>query len=140
MTQRLGRKNFSDLRWRLAAAVAIICLAPGCATSTAGDAAPAAATPAIAAAAPTPATITEVQLSSGEPKNTGTFPNLNIPPQSAAEQISAQQKAAALAELKAARAGQKPPPGSGGTAATDARLKKLATSHAADALEAIENN
>jgi hypothetical protein len=140
MMQRLGRKNISDLRWRFAAAAAIVCLSPGCATSTAGDGASTAATPAIAAAEPTPATITEVQLSSGEPKNTGAFPNLNIPPQSAAEQISAQQKAATLAELKAARAGQKAPPGAAGTPASQARLKKLATSHATEALEEIENN
>jgi hypothetical protein len=146
MTQRLGRKNFWDLRWRLAAVIAAVCLAPGCATSTTGDAAPTAAatpgqtTPAIAATEPTPTTITEVQLSSGEPKNTGTFPNLNIPPQSAAAQISAQQKAARLAELNAARSGQKAPPGAAGTSASKTRLKKLASSHATEALKEIENN
>jgi hypothetical protein len=147
MTQRLGRKNFWDLRWRLAAVIAAVCLAPGCATSTTGDAVPTAAatpagqtTPAIAAAEPTPPTVTEVQLSSGEPKNTGTFPNLNIPPQSAAQQISAQQKAARLAELRAARSGQTAPPGAAGTIASKARLKKLASSHAAEALKEIENN
>ena len=140
MTQHLVRKNFPGLWWRFAAMIAVVCLAPGCATSTAEDgAATAAATPAIAAAEPIPAAVTEVQLSSGEPKNTGTFPNLNIPPQSAAEQISAQQKAATLAELKAARTGQKPPPGGGGTPATDARLKKLASTHAAQTLKQIEN-
>jgi hypothetical protein len=142
MTQR---KNFSDFRWRLAAAIAAICLAPGCATS-AGDAAPAAAAmpaaqaPAIAATQTTPSVISEVQLSSGEPRNTGAFPNLNIPPQSAAEQISAQQKAARLAQLGAARAGQQPPPGAAGSPASNARLRKLASSHAAEALEEIENN
>lgn len=145
MTQRLAKKNFWDLRWRLAAVIAAVCLAPGCATSTTGDAAPTAATPAaqapaIAAAEPTPGTVTEVQLSSGEPKNTGTFPNLNIPPQSAAPQISAQQKAARLAELRAARSGQTAPPGAAGTAASKARLKKLASSHATEALKEIENN
>jgi hypothetical protein len=146
MTQRLGRKNFWDLRWRLAAVIAAVCLAPGCATSTTGDAAPTAAAtptaqaPAIAATETTPATISEVQLSSGEPRDTGTFPNLNIPPQSAAEQISAQQKAARLAELKAAQSGQKAPPGSAGTSASKARLKKLAASHATEALEQIEKN
>lgn len=133
-----------DFRWRLAAVIAAVCLAPGCATSTTGDAAPtatpAAQAPAIAAAEPTPGTVTEVQLSSGEPKNTGTFPNLNIPPQSAAPQISAEQKAARLAELKAARTSQTPPPGSADTSASKARLKKLASSHAAEALEEIENN
>jgi hypothetical protein len=137
MTQRLARKNFWDLRWRLAAVIAAVCLAPGCATSTAGDAAP---TPAIAATEPTPATVTEVQLSSGEPRNTGTFPNLNIPPQSAAAQIGAQQKAARLAELNAARSGQKAPPGAAGTSASKARLKKLASTHATEALKEIENN
>ena len=142
MTQRLGRKNFRDLWWGLAPALAAICLAPGCATSTAGSATSTAArtTSAIAAAEPTPASITEVQLSSGEPKNTGTFPNLNIPPQSAAPHISAQQKAASLAELRAARSGQTPPPGGTDTSASKARLKKLASTHAAEALEEIENN
>jgi hypothetical protein len=142
MTQRLTRKNFWDLRWRLTAVIAAVCLAPGCATSTTGDATPTAASqaPAIAETDPTPATVTEVQLSSGEPKNTGTFPNLNIPPQSAAPQISAQQKAARLAELRAARSGQTAPPGSTDTSASTARLKKLASSHAVEALEEIENN
>lgn len=140
MTQRLGRKNFSDLRWRFAALVAAACFAPGCATSSVGDAAPTAATtPAIAPAEPAPAVVSEVQLSSGEPKNTGTFPNLNIPPQSAAEQISAQQKAARLAELRAARTGQKAPPGTAGTPASNARLKKLASTHATETLGEIEN-
>ncbi|WP_353641255.1 hypothetical protein [Mesorhizobium sp. WSM2239] len=142
MTQR---KNFLDLRWRLAAAIAAICLAPGCATSTTGDAAPTAAmpaaqAPAIAAAETTPSVVSEVQLSSGAPRNTGTFPNLNIPPQAAAKQISAQQKAARLAELRAARTGQTAPPGSAGTSASKARLKKLASSHATEALKEIENN
>ncbi len=141
MTQRLGGKNFSDLRWSLTVAIAAICLTPGCATSTVEDgASTAAATPAIAATERTPATITEVQLSSGEPKNTGTFPNLNIPPQAAAKQISSQQKASRLAELRAAQTGQKAPPGAAGTSASKARLKKLATSHATVALEEIENN
>lgn len=140
MTQRLARKNFPDLRWRLAAVFVAVSLAPGCATSTTEDAAPtAAATPAIAPAEPAPTVVSEVQLSSGEPKNTGTFPNLNIPPQSAAEQISAQQKAARLSELQAARTGQKAPPGAAGTSASNARLKKLASSHATETLDAIEN-
>jgi hypothetical protein len=137
MTQRLGGKNFSDFRWSLAAAIAAICLAPGCATSTTDDGT---SSPAIASTEPTPATVTEVQLSSGEPKNTGTFPNLNIPPQAAAKQISSQQKASRLAELRAAQTGQKAPPGAAGTSASKARLKKLATSHATVALEEIENN
>ena len=79
-------------------------------------------------------------MSSGAPRNTGTFPNLNILPQAAAKQISAQQKAARLAELRAARTGQTAPPGSAGTSASKARLKKLASSHATEALKEIENN
>lgn len=74
------------------------------------------------------------------PVNTGTFPNLNVPPQAAATQISRAQKTAKMAELKAAQGGQVAPPGPTASAAEKLRLKKLAATHAADALKEIENN
>ncbi len=70
--------------------------------------------------------------------NTGTFPNLNVPPKVAAEQITPEEKAAKLAQLK----GEKQHLAAESTTAkptTDtAELKKLAQSHAQDALKQIE--
>lgn len=70
--------------------------------------------------------------------NTGTFPNLNVPPKVAAEQITPEEKAAKLAQLKA----EKQHLSAEGTTAkpttSAADLKKLAQGHAQDALKQIE--
>jgi hypothetical protein len=71
------------------------------------------------------------------PKNTGTYPNLNIPPQAAAEQFTEAEKSAKLAQLKAAEQAQ----GSKGGAvkvSNPAALNTLAKKHAAEALKQIE--
>ncbi|WP_329608827.1 hypothetical protein [Mesorhizobium muleiense] len=71
------------------------------------------------------------------PKNTGTYPNLNIPPQAAAEQFTETEKNAKLAQLKAEAQAQ----GSKGGAvkvANPAALNTLAKQHGADALKQIE--
>ncbi|MER8485966.1 hypothetical protein [Mesorhizobium sp. M1322] len=71
------------------------------------------------------------------PKNTGTYPNLNIPPQAAAEQFTEAEKNAKLAQLKAAEQAQ----GSKGGAvkvANPAALNTLAKKHGTDALKQIE--
>lgn len=76
----------------------------------------------------------EVQRSGN---NTGQFPNLNVVPVAAAPQLTASEQRAKLAELEAAR--KKAVRGaSGKTQANETRLKKLAKSHAEDALEEIE--
>ena len=76
-------------------------------------------------------------LSSGQPTDTGTFPNLNIPPQTAASQITPEEKAEKFSELQAAKAAQANPPG-GAPTADQSRLKKIAATHAAAALAEIE--
>lgn len=87
--------------------------------------------PAVAAAGGTGA---EVQ---GTGRETGQFPNLNIAPVAAAEQLTAADKNAKLAELEAARK-QALRGAAGKPASTNAGLKKLARTHAADALKEIE--
>ncbi|WP_019173389.1 hypothetical protein [Pseudaminobacter salicylatoxidans] len=75
-------------------------------------------------------------LSSGQARNTGTFPNLNIPPQSAASQISDAEKAEKLSELKSAQSSQE---AEGGAVPSDEELlKKLAATHAQKTLSEIE--
>lgn len=116
-------------------------LGGGCTTSNLADVAPTAAvtptprpddkTPAAAPAAEA------VSAASGGPANTGVYPNLNSTPQAAAGQLAQSETDAEIAALKAARAGQ----GNAApvSAAEIARLKKLARSHGAKALEEIEN-
>ncbi len=71
---------------------------------------------------------------------TGQYPNLNIPPKTANDQLSPDQTKADMASLQSAgqaSAGQAAqPPG-----VTDpAELQKLAATHAAETLNAIEKN
>jgi hypothetical protein len=117
MTYRIGGHVFFDVR-RLAApaSLAVALLLAGCASSV-DEAVPAGAR---------------------GPVNTGTFPNLNIPPQQAAEQMTPAQRSADMAALSASHkqnaataavpAGQTDP----------AVLRKLAATHAADTLKEIE--
>lgn len=121
MTERIGAGIFSRLRQ-----VAVVCFAaaaflqlPACSS-----------VPDLASAPPS-------GLSSGQPTDTGTFPNLNIPPQSAAAQITPEEKAAKFSELQAAQAAQSSPPG-GRATANQSRLKKIAATHAAETLAEIE--
>jgi hypothetical protein len=72
------------------------------------------------------------------PRNTGTFPNLNVKPQVATEQITPEEKTAQIEAIQAARQ-QQAAAGATGTAATDpVLLRKLAATHADDTLKAIE--
>ena len=96
-------------------AAATLALA-GCASSTIDNAVPAA----------------------GGPVNTGQFPNLNIPAQAAAPQFTPEQRDASLAELQAAKQRQSGGPGPDVTPADTQRLKKIAQSHASEALKKIE--
>lgn len=72
------------------------------------------------------------------PKDTGSYPNLNIPPQVAAKQLTKEETAANLAQLKAEEQAQlskgkgvKPPSNS-------AALNTLAKTHGGDTLKQIE--
>lgn len=70
-------------------------------------------------------------------KDTATFPNLNVPAPVAAQQLTDQEAAAKLAQLKAAKQGQ----GSKGGAvkvANQASLTTLAKKHGSDTLKQIE--
>ena len=71
------------------------------------------------------------------PKDTGTFPNLNIAPQNAAPQFTNDQKNAKLAELKAEKAASER---AGGTVhpVSQAELNKIARTHGPDTLKQIE--
>jgi hypothetical protein len=71
------------------------------------------------------------------PKDTGTFPNLNIPPQVANKQFTADESKAKLAELKAAKNGQGAK-SAGGAAGNQAALTDLAKKHGPQTLEQIE--
>lgn len=71
------------------------------------------------------------------PKDTGTFPNLNIKPQNAATQFTEDEKNAKLAQLSAAKSNVQAHPGDPAAAADAAELDKLKASHAKDALKQI---
>ena len=73
------------------------------------------------------------------PTDTGTFPNLNIPPKSAAAQFTDTEKTAKLAELSADQAAAQAPAAATSPAAADsAELNSLAANHAKDTLQQIE--
>ena len=70
-------------------------------------------------------------------RNTGSYPNLNIPPRAETEQLTDEEASARLAALRDQRASQKALPT---TASNEAeRLKKLKRTHAEDTLNEIEN-
>ena len=74
---------------------------------------------------------------SGGPTDTGTFPNLNIPPQAATAQFTEDEKQAKLAQLRAVQ--QRQNPGASAESA-EARRKRLQVSQdeQADTLKVIE--
>jgi hypothetical protein len=77
-------------------------------------------------------------LAAGEgPKDTGTFPNLNIKPQVAAPQFTDAERNAKLAELKADESAQAAK-GGGPKATNPGALTSLAKRHGADTLKQIE--
>lgn len=71
------------------------------------------------------------------PKNTGSFPNLNIKPQNAATQFTEDEKNAKLAQLSAAKSNVQAHPGDPAAAADAVELDRLKASHATDALKQI---
>lgn len=158
MTQRLEPPFFSRALMVGAAGIAALSLS-ACASTSIDDAfpmapaaptatapvpmpAPATATTAAAAAAPVAAPVaaagTETPLAGGA-KDTGTYPNLNIPPQAANQQISDEEKTAEVEALTAAQKDHAAKAAKSDNGAADAvRLRKLAKTHATDALKAIE--
>jgi protein-disulfide isomerase-like protein with CxxC motif len=71
-------------------------------------------------------------------RDTGTYPNLNIKPEVAAQQFTDAERDAKLKELKAVRDRAAASPGVTTEAADAAALDKLAKNHAGDALKQIE--
>lgn len=70
--------------------------------------------------------------------NTGTYPNLNIKPQTAAAQLTPEQAAASKAELAATRDGARTASGADANAASTNELRNLARSHGDETLRIIE--
>lgn len=60
---------------------------------------------------------------SGGPTDTGTFPNLNIPPQAATAQFTEEEKQAKLAQLRTVQ--QKQNPGAAPVESPEAKRKRL---------------
>ncbi|MDG4874363.1 hypothetical protein P9273_04515 [Mesorhizobium sp. WSM4935] len=72
------------------------------------------------------------------PKDTGSYPNLNIPPPVAAKQLTKEETAAKLAQLKAEQQAQRAKGGSVKAPTNSAALKALAKTHGDDTLKQIE--
>lgn len=72
------------------------------------------------------------------PKDTGSYPNLNIPPQVAAKQFTKEETAANLAKLKAEQQAQITKGGKATAPANQTALNTLAKTHGADTLKQIE--
>lgn len=70
-------------------------------------------------------------------RNTGVYPNLNVPQQAATEQLTDEEAAAAIASVSAARAGQQRA-GSGAAVNDVERLRRLRESHGQTTLDDIE--
>lgn len=126
MTDSIAKVVFfgSGRLGRGAAFAALLALA-ACSTANVEDAAP------LAAAAP-------AQPNLVGPKDTGSFPNLNIARQQAAPQFTDEETKAKLAELKADQAAAQNPARAAGAKDDSASLKALAKSHGKDTLKEIE--
>jgi hypothetical protein len=105
----------------------------GCASATIDEAVPS------AELRPAPAEATAQPAAQADaPRKTGTFPNLNIKPQVASEQISSEEKQAQVDALTSAQK-QQAAAAAASTGTTDpVLLRKLAAEHAAAALKEIE--
>jgi hypothetical protein len=103
MTYRKGGVIFPGIG---AAAVAVSLFAAACSTSTVED-------------------VAMAEGRSGGPTDTGTFPNLNIPPQAATAQFTDEEKAAKLAQLHAVQHNQDP---GAALESPEARRKRLQVS------------
>lgn len=133
MSLRTVPGRFSAFRpERIVAAAAMLAALAvgGCAGVSIEDAVPTSAVP--AAAGP-------VGTGPSAPRDTGSFPNLNVPPQSAAEQISTEERATTVQSLRDAQASQEAAAASVTASPDDTeRLRRLGATHAADTLRQIE--
>jgi len=120
MTQRLGQSAFSSFA-RLCGGFGLLLV--------------------VAAAGCTSTNIEDVVPQSGTvtgPNDTGSYPNLNIPPRQAAQQFTDADKNAKLAQLQADQAAANAVSGSTSETPDAAELDKLAKTHASDTLKQIE--
>lgn len=85
----------------------------------------------------TPTNATPVGLTEG-PKDTGSYPNLNIPPKVAAKQFTKEETAAQLAQLKAEEQAQAAKGGRVQAPSSPTALNTLARTHGSDTLKQIE--
>ncbi len=120
MTQRLGQSAFSIFARLCGGAGLLLAMAAaGCTSTNIEDAAPQSGTVV-------------------GPKDTGTYPNLNIPPQQAAEQFTEADKNAKLTQLRADQTAATAAAGNASGTPDAAELDKLAKTHASDTLKQIE--
>jgi len=75
---------------------------------------------------------------SGQPVDTGTYPNLNIPRQAAATQLTDDETKAKLASLNAAQSRQGPAAGGSTASAEERRRLQLSQDEQAETLKVIE--
>jgi hypothetical protein len=124
MTINSGETIFSGAGRFCRIAVAITCLAPGllatggCTSANSGNGA-------------------NVAIDAGA-QDTGSYPNLNIPPKVAAQQLTPEERDAKLAQLKASQQVQQSKGGGGVQGTSPAALNSLAKNHGDQALKQIE--
>lgn len=122
MTRRSGRQSFPATRL-LAGLLPLAFALSACGSGTTAQSVPVSANGAPAG-----------------PIDTGTYPNLNIPPRTAAEQLSPAERDADVQALSAARQSQPRVRGAAPAPDESARLRKIGSTHASDTLEAIESS
>lgn len=120
---------------RLAAcgALAVLATLAACATATIEDAVP-------VSAAPGPPAVEETATADGQPvfSAPGEYPNLNVSPQPAAAQLTEAEREAGTADLRARREQLAADTAATGVQDRAEELRRLAQSHADDALKEIE--
>lgn len=116
-----------SMRLRVTILAATAALAGGCASGSIDDAVPAGVQPAMS----------ETGMTGGA-ADTGTFPNLNIPPKVAAQQITPEGKAERIAQLNAAQQRQGTSGAAGSPSQNPLLLKQIAATHGDATLKAIE--
>lgn len=90
--------------------------------------------------APTPHLVGSGGEVQGVGRNTGSFPNLNVPPAVAAEQLTPEQKEAKLGQLGADKQRQAAAGAKARPTVDPTQLSKIGATHAEEALKSIEGN
>lgn len=73
------------------------------------------------------------------PRDTGTFPNLNIPPKAAAPVLTPEDKSRLFSEIGAAQSGQGANAAGLGVQGSPETMQRIAKNHGTDTLKAIED-